>query len=381
MQKKQDFFTLLRLFGGAASRYDWLNHCAGAERLMQDKNSPLFNTGFASSLVRSRDNAGYGWDVLEEDDGSFELYDENNPAFSLHLAWQEVNCWALHPLHFAEWVQKILGLSGKIKPRLLHESRLLMWPVEKEEVYLYIGTSVQELREIMKDISGQRQAVTLLFLTDWWRTSAALYEEICSFPFLSPFSMQELVRYEEGNYVYGHAVPFLQLIKSHDEALPEAELLPRPAGAQWHHLHIQIRTASHHEYMNVAQDVLIAWYEDDKGKRMGSRAERRLSTLTRLCRNHKATLMGALLKEYAAHGGREFVKGMGKDERNARNGVRKNLREFLCQQFGFSYSDNPIGEEAKDVYRTAFSISFTDAGSDFLQPSRQAARRRMPPDR
>ena len=94
--------------------------------------------------------------------------------------------------------------------------------------------------------------------------------------------------------------------------------------------------------------------------------------MKKLCRNNKATLMGQMLKQYAAHAGREFVTD--EENKNLLHGTRKKLREFLCCQFGFSFTDFPITEEAKDVYRTEFSISFTDSKSDPLAANRKRIR-------
>lgn len=80
--------------------------------------------------------------------------------------------------------------------------------------------------------------------------------------------------------------------------------------------------------------------------------------------------MGQMLKQYAAHAGREFVTD--EENKNLLHGTRKKLREFLCYQFGFSFTDFPITEEAKDVYRTEFPISFTDSKSNPHSPSRGA---------
>ena len=44
--------------------------------------------------------------------------------------------------------------------------------------------------------------------------------------------------------------------------------------------------------------------------------------------------------------------------------VRKNLREYLCVLFGYSHSESPIEQESKNIYRVAFSISFSTGHVD-----------------
>lgn len=374
MPHKQDFFSLLLIFGRIAARYDWVNHCAGADHLMQGENAPLCRAGGPCLHVRSPHNASHGLDVYADGD-TYETYDEYDIASSIRLAWSDVAAWELHGLNFSAWVQRLLGMAGNIKPRLDPESHVIMWKVGKEEVFLYMGNSLRELRGILHGMTDQRSA-TILFLSDWWRKSPPAYHEIGRFPLLSAFSMQELVRCEKEKYVYCHEVKFTELIKQHDDEHPPAKLLARPAGAQWHDLCIQIQTDSHHEILELARDVFLAWYEDGNGKRMGNIARRSMGDLKALCRNNKATLIGMMLKQYAANGGREYAVQDPK-KRNQLDGVRKKLREFLCEQFGYSLDDFPIRQEMRGVYRTEFSISFSDGKSDPLLPSRQRSHRSM----
>ena len=50
--------------------------------------------------------------------------------------------------------------------------------------------------------------------------------------------------------------------------------------------------------------------------------------------------------------------------KNLANQVRKNLREYLCVLFGYSHSESPIEQESKNIYRVAFSISFSTGHVD-----------------
>lgn len=371
MPNKLDFFSCIQLFDGCASRYDWYNHCFGAQYLMSSKDAPLSNVNEPCSRIRHPDNIGYGLDVMQ--DGTlYEAYDEEDLSLSIPLTWQEANLWELHPLNFAKWLQRLLRISGRIKPRLLRNSKLIMWPVGNDDVYLYLGCSLDELKDILRDIATQKN-VTLIFLTDDWWKSSDVYQLVCRYSLLSTFGIHELIQYNGKQYDYIHDKPFTQLIQHHDESRPDAEFMPRPAGCEWSNLNLQIRTTSHHDYIGISQDVLIAWYVDNEGKQIGKKAEKRIGLIKRLCRNNKATLMGQMLKQYAAHSGREFVTN--DENKNLLHGTRKKLREFLCSQFGFSYADFPITEEAKDVYRTEFSISFTDSNSDPLAANRKNIRR------
>ncbi|MBR1982235.1 MAG: hypothetical protein IKA23_05755 [Akkermansia sp.] len=82
-----------------------------------------------------------------------------------------------------------------------------------------------------------------------------------------------------------------------------------------------------------------------------------LERLPKFCRNGKGTQMYALLKSFAAHGGRDDASQH--PNKNLANQVRKNLREYLCVLFGYSHSESPIEQETKAMYRVAFSISFS----------------------
>ena len=368
MPNKLDFFSCIHLFGGCASRFDWHNHCIGSQSLMRGKDAPLSNVNEPCSCVRHPDNIGYGLDVMQ-DDSQFEAYDEEDLSLSIPLTWQDANLWELRPMDFAKWLQNLLRISGKTKPRLLRESKLIMWPVGNDEVYLYLGCSFFELQDILQDTATQK-AVTMLFLSDDWWKSSDVYQLVCQYPLFTAFGIHELIRYNGKQYEYTHDTSFSQLIQHHEESRPDAEFMPRPSGCEWCNLNLQIRTSSHHDYIGISKDVLIAWYEDHEGKQIGKKVEKRIGLMKKLCRNNKATLMGQMLKQYAAHAGREFVTD--EENKNLLHGTRKKLREFLCCQFGFSFTDFPITEEAKDVYRTEFSISFTDSKSDPHSPSRGA---------
>lgn len=212
----------------------------------------------------------------------------------------------------------------------------------------------------------------MLFLSDAWWKSSDVYQLVCQYPLLTVFGIHELIQYNGKQYEYTHDTSFSQLIQHHEESRPDAEFMPRPSGCEWCNLNLQIRTSSHHDYIGISKDVLIAWYEDHEGKQIGKKVEKRIGLMKKLCRNNKATLMGQMLKQYAAHAGREFVTD--EENKNLLHGTRKKLRKFLCCQFGFSFSDFPITEEAKDIYRTEFSISFTDSKSDPLAANRKRIR-------
>mgnify|MGYP003288314806 FL=1 len=72
--------------------------------------------------------------------------------------------------------------------------------------------------------------------------------------------------------------------------------------------------------------------------------------------------MICLLKSFAAHGGRDDASPY--PNKNLANQVRKNLREYLCVLFGYSHSEPPIEQETKNMYRVAFSISFSTGHVD-----------------
>ena len=84
--------------------------------------------------------------------------------------------------------------------------------------------------------------------------------------------------------------------------------------------------------------------------------------LLKFCRNGKGTQIYALLKSFAAHGGRDDASPY--PNKNLANQVRKNLREYLCVLCGYSHSESPIEQESKNIYRGAFSISFSTGHVD-----------------
>lgn len=143
----------------------------------------------------------------------------------------------------------------------------------------------------------------------------------------------------------------------HEPVLSVAQFLARPMGCSWEHLHIQIRTTSRYEVLDAGKDVIIAWYENELGHLIGKKKSIMLERLPKFCRNGKGTQIYALLKSFAAHGGRDDASQY--PNKNLANQVRKNLREYLCVLFGYSHSESPIEQETKNVYRVAFSISFS----------------------
>ena len=76
----------------------------------------------------------------------------------------------------------------------------------------------------------------------------------------------------------------------------------------------------------------------------------------------KGTQIYALLKSFAFHGGRDDASQY--PNKNLANQVRKNLREYICALFGYSHSESPIEQESKNIYRVAFSISFSTGHVD-----------------
>ena len=136
----------------------------------------------------------------------------------------------------------------------------------------------------------------------------------------------------------------------------------RPVGCSWEHLHIQIRTDSRYEVLDAGKDVIIAWYENELGHLIGKKKSTMLERLPKFCRNGKGTQIYTLLKSFAAHGGRDDATQY--PNKNLANQVRKNLREYLCVLFGYSHSESPIEQETKNMYRVAFSISFSTGHVD-----------------
>ena len=145
--------------------------------------------------------------------------------------------------------------------------------------------------------------------------------------------------------------------RQHEPVLSVALFPARPVGCSWEHLHIQIRTDSRYEVLDAGKAVIIAWYENELGHLIGKKKSIMLERLPKFCRNGKGTQIYALLKSFAAHGGRDDASQY--PNKNLANQVRKNLREYLCVLFGYSHSESPIEQETKNMYQTMFSISFS----------------------
>ena len=75
-----------------------------------------------------------------------------------------------------------------------------------------------------------------------------------------------------------------------------------------------------------------------------------------------AAILAVHIAGTAAHGGRDDASQY--PNKNLANQVRKNLREYLCVLFGYSHSESPIEQESKNIYRVAFSISFSTGHVD-----------------
>ena len=145
-----------------------------------------------------------------------------------------------------------------------------------------------------------------------------------------------------------------ELILQHEPVLPEAQFLARPAGCSWEHLHIQIRTDSRYEVLDAGKDVIIAWYENELGHLISKKKSIMLERLPKFCRNGKGIQIYALLKSFAAHGGRDDASQY--PNKNLANQVRKNLREYLCVLFGYSHSESPIEQETKAKADMVFKL-------------------------
>ena len=85
------------------------------------------------------------------------------------------------------------------------------------------------------------------------------------------------------------------------------------------------------------------------------------STIASLSKGKRHQII-CLLKSFAGHGGRDDASQY--PNKNLANQVRKNLREYLCVLFGYSHSESPIEQESKNIYRVAFSISFSTGHVD-----------------
>ena len=369
---KSDFFSLILRFGGSASYRDWMNHCDGISSLINCDTPLLKNTLIPSPITFSSESTQFIYDVIE-DDGKYEAYDENDPQFSMTLSFNEICLWELDILNFAKWLQKILQIPSNIRHKLLMQKKVLLWEPTHRSVFVYLGNDWQEFQSLLETASDKGGAL-ILILFDAWLENAGTYEIICRYN-LSVYNLSTLVQTKSDRYQYVYETPFKSLIQMNRKQAPNPEFLPRPHGTEWSNLVLKLQTNSHTDYLSVEKDVLIAFYVDENGKQIGELAKKPIRFIKTLYRGRKLTLAGIMLKQFAAGNGRCIVEP--KDNRNLLNGVRNTLRKLLCEQFGFSSDDNPIIYEAKNVYRTVFSIDFTDSHSDPLAPTRFQARRRL----
>ena len=361
MKHKQDIFSLIPRLDGFASHYDWQNHCIGTTTLMQGINAVLRPTGQMAQSVSYPDVLSRSLSVLdEEEDGRYLAYEEDGCSL-IPLTWQDVQLWELNLPAFAVWVQKLLKIPANIKPKFHQSNKLIEWAIKEERVFLSLSSSGADIvRDVTYVDSGS--PATLLFLDDGWTQSSVLFAEVSKHTRIMAFSIQKLIRPMGDGYEYYHEIPFAELILQHEPVLPEAQFLARPAGCSWEHLHIQIRTDSRYEVLAAGKDVIIAWYENELGHLIGKKKSIMLERLPKFCRNGKGTQIYALLKSFAAHGGRDDASQY--PNKNLANQVRKNLREYLCILFGYSHSESPIEQESKNIYRVAFSISFSTGHVD-----------------
>lgn len=349
-----------------------MNHCDGISSLINCDTPLLKNTLIPSPITFSSESTQFIYDVIE-DDGKYEAYDENDPQFSMTLSFNEICLWELDILNFAKWLQKILQIPSNIRHKLLMQKKVLLWEPTHRSVFVYLGNDWQEFQSLLETASDKGGAL-ILILFDAWLENAGTYEIICRYN-LSVYNLSTLVQTKSDRYQYVYETPFKSLIQMNRKQAPNPEFLPRPHGTEWSNLVLKFQTNSHTDYLSVEKDVLIAFYVDENGKQIGELAKKPIRFIKTLYRGRKLTLAGIMLKQFAAGNGRCIVEP--KDNRNLLNGVRNTLRKLLCEQFGFSSDDNPIIYEAKNVYRTVFSIDFTDSHSDPLDPTRFQARRRL----
>lgn len=369
-----DLFQMYVATGGCTSRYDWLNHVIGARELMGQANTPFQLLTEVAASVSHPDSFHYGLQLYTDDDEEYMAYDECEPGTTLYLTRRDVELLALPPMRFCKWLLRLLGLPARIPISLLCHDKLFHFQVGGAGFYVSAAASMQQLQEHLAEMNNGSPAMCIA-LDDTlmgYECGARLLGEA---PRVAYRSIKDFVSFKQGEYVYTYPLPLQDLIEELIPSLPDAEFLPRPEGCGWNNLHIQIATSGHFEFLNVTRDMLMAWYEDDSGEIIGKRKVRNVSSWGFLCRNNKATSAYTMLKLFAAHKGR-LANDQTDTIKNA-NVVRTKLRQFLCRMFGYTKGESPIEEESSKkprIFRTEFSISFTDAKSDPLAEKRGRAR-------
>lgn len=368
-----DVFYMYAVSRGSASRFDWLNHVSCARELMLSSDSPFQPRMELAVFVRHPDSFHYGLDLYLDGENTYVAYDENNPGIMLDLTRSDIELIELPPMLFGKWLLRLLQLPTRCRIRLLCHDKLFYFQMPCGGLYVSAAASVEELREHLSAMAPEAPALCIA-LDDSLERFECVARMLGEADQLTYHSIHDYIALRNNAYVYTNPVPLIDIIKELSESSPEAEFLPRPAGCRWHDLHVQIHSYSHYDTLSIDNELIDAWYEDSSGKVVGSRERRKVSAWGILCRNGKATYVYSMLKLFAAHKGR-MTRSQLVSINNA-NHVRTRLRKFLCQLFGYSEDENPIIEEVSKsrVFRTEFSISFSDANSDPLAEKRGRAR-------
>ncbi len=368
-----DIFEGLLLFGEEAARYDWLNHVEGAATLLGRADSPLQPADAMAETVRHPHNYGLRLTVLGDDDeDEYAAYDEDGMDEPISLRPHDLSLFRLSPAHFGKWLRSLLKLPPKTAPQIQDAGRHIILRAGDTYIHFSLASTSAELKPHLESCSAQHHNA-LLLMSDWWQESSHANALIGEHPHIAPYSIQDFISPSKAGYAYCGASPFLELVKNPDPHIPNATFLARPPGFGWEHLHISIRTPAHHELINVEQDIVHAWFEDEKGKRVGSN-KLVVGTYKKFCRNRQSTNMYRLLKSYALLRGTESSRhGMNAASANTE---RNRLRAHLREMFGFGeHEADPLTSvnAHKACFETAFSIGFSDSNSDPIAENRRNA--------
>lgn len=372
-----DIFSATVKLGHHAAFFDWQRWCYGARLLRDGSIKVLEPSGVNAAYIRDPDNIRSAWQVFEQEEAlQYRAFDLDGGTRSIDLLPCDVSAYHVNFLALAKWISKKLSIKDIQKPRACGPSREahLLYQIAKHKANIYVtyATDARQLSEVLS-IIGNNEPALLLTLTDWVDEAISAEELLAGYE-VDVYPVQTFIRpmfdTETGDfldYEYVLDEDFDTIVRDKTKLPPKATYLKRPDSCSWKDLRIFISPSSHTELTYASQDWIFAYYEKD-GQRIAKTWGSQVFKLSEFCYGKRCNQYYSMLKRLAANSGKEDTTACDNEEKNRRNGCRKELRERLCQMFGYLPAESPIiqMEDNAEIFHTLFSIAFTNTKTDPL---------------
>lgn len=375
LKAEYDIFSAIVRLGHVSALFDWERWCYGAGIFCNSATKVLESTGENATFIHSPGNIQTVWVISEtEDETSYVAYDMDGGFGNTTLFPFEVSLYRVNFLALAKWISKKLCIKDIQKPRARGTNKAphLIYQIAKQKANIYVtyATTTSQLAECLSVI-GKDEPALLLTLTDWVDDTVSAQELLADYE-IDVYAIQTFIRpvFEQktGNFIgYEYLLDedFDTIVRDRKKLPPKASYLKRPDTCGWQDLHIRIAPMSHTEYSYASSDWIFAYYERG-GKRLTKVWGSQIFKLSEFCQGKRCNKYYGMLKRLAATQGIEDTTSCDDAEKNRRNGYRKELRERLCQMFGYLSAESPIVQldDNNEIFSALFSIAFTNPNSD-----------------